>query len=427
MKPNSASESSFEQHTPWSGWIQRLARRTVLKKLMRVEADRIVLHEGPESRRLGAGAAGDALRVHVEVHDPSFYSDVAFRGTIGAGEAYMAGLWDCDTLTDLVRILLRNREAMDRMEGGTAALAWPLNKLYCWMRGNSLKGSRRNVHDHYDLGNDLFELFLDKTMMYSAAIFENSQATLEEASVAKLDRICQTLALTPDDHVLEIGTGWGGFALHAAGRYGCRVTTTTISEEQYRYAARRVREAGLDDRVTLLRDDYRTLRGQYDKLVSIEMIEAVGCDYFDTYFHQCSALLKAEGMMLLQAITIADQRYEETRRSLDFIQRYIFPGGCLPSVTALTDSITRASDMRLFHMTDIGQHYATTLRLWRERFLDNVDRVRALGYPETFIRMWMFYLCYCEAAFLERATGTVQMLLSKPECRRNALLPPVIS
>jgi cyclopropane-fatty-acyl-phospholipid synthase len=259
--------------------------------------------------------------------------------------------------------------------------------------------------------------------MYSAAIFERPEASLAEASRAKLERVCRKLDLRPQDHLLEIGTGWGGLALHAAGRYGCRVTTTTLSAEQCRLARERIAAAGLAGRVTVLLEDYRDLRGRYDKLVSIEMVEAVGCEHFDTYFGRCSALLDPRGMMLLQAITIADQRYEVARRSVDFIQQHVFPGGCLPSVAAIAGSVARATDLRVFHLEDIGPHYATTLRHWRQRFRANLDRIRALGYADELLRMWELYLCYCEGGFSERLLGNVQVLLVKPGCTRQALVP----
>jgi cyclopropane-fatty-acyl-phospholipid synthase len=286
---------------------------------------------------------------------------------------------------------------------------------------NTLKGSRRNIGAHYDLGNELFELFLDETMMYSCGIFERPESSLKEASEAKLERICRKLQLKASDHVIEIGTGWGGFAIYAAKHFGCRVTTTTISQQQYDYALQRVREAGLEDRITLLFRDYRELEGQFDKLVSIEMIEAVGHEHFDTYFRKCSELLKADGMMLLQSITIADQRYPIAKKSIDFIQRYIFPGGCLPSVAALSDSVARKTDMRIYDLEDIGVHYATTLRIWRERFFARLEEVHRLGYPERFIRMWNYYLSYCEGGFRQQAIGTVQLLLTKPRSLREPI------
>ena len=306
-----------------------------------------------------------------------------------------------------------------------ARLLSPLRLITHLMRPNTSAGSRRNIAAHYDLGNDFFSLFLDETLAYSCAIFPAGDSTLMQASTAKFDRICRKLELTPEDHLLEIGAGWGGFALHAAREYGCRVTTTTISRRQYEFARERIQAAGLAHRVTVLKDDYRMLRGSYDKLASIEMIEAVGHRNLDTYFRVCSELLKPRGMMLLQAIIIPDQRYDRYRRSVDFIQRYIFPGGCLPSVGAICNSVGRATDFRIFHLEDITPHYAETLAHWRRRFEAGRDRVRNLGFSEEFIRTWEYYFCYCEGGFRERVIGDVQILLTRPECRRAAIVPPL--
>jgi cyclopropane-fatty-acyl-phospholipid synthase len=276
---------------------------------------------------------------------------------------------------------------------------------------NTRTGSSRNIAAHYDIGNDFFERFLDPTMMYSCAVFERDDMTLEEAQVAKLDRLCRKLDLKPTDHLLEIGTGWGGLALHAARRYGCRVTTTTISREQHALARDRIAAAGLSDRITLRLDDYRDLDGRYDRLVSVEMIEAVGHHYFDTFFRRCGELLLPGGTMVLQAITIDDRQYAAARDSVDFIKRHIFPGCCIPSVTAMVESTTRASSLRVVDLEDIGPHYATTLAAWRENLFANADGIRACGYPETLLRMWHFYLSYCEGGFAERALGDVQLVL----------------
>jgi cyclopropane-fatty-acyl-phospholipid synthase len=346
-----------------------------------------------------------------------------FGGEVGAGEAYSDGFWSCDDLTALIRIMVRNRSLLDALDRGWSHLATLARKLFHLFRRNTKEGSRKNIAAHYDLGNDFFALFLDETMMYSCAIFEREDSTLYEASVAKNDRICRKLQLTARDQLLEIGSGWGGFALYAAGQYGCHVTTTTISQEQFQLAQKRVAAAGLSDRVTILLQDYRDLRGQYDKLVSIEMIEAVGHHYLETFFRGCSNLLKPDGMMLLQGITIADQLYERSLRSVDFIKQYIFPGSFIPSVTAICNALARATDLRVFHLEDQGAHYATTLRHWRERFFANLHQVRALGYPAPFIRMWEYYLCYCEGGFLERVLGDVQMVLTKPLCRRAPIQP----
>ncbi|HBO45638.1 MAG TPA: SAM-dependent methyltransferase, partial [Planctomycetaceae bacterium] len=296
-----------------------------------------------------------------------------------------------------------------RLSGLVAAIAHRL-------RRNTASGSRRNIAAHYDLGDEFFSLFLDETMAYSCAIFPRPDSTLREASVAKFDRICRKLRLMPADHLLEIGSGWGGFALHAAREYGCRITTTTISRKQYAYTRRLVEAAGLSNRVTVLDLDYRDVRGSFDKLVSIEMIEAVGHEYFDTFFRVCSERLTPNGMMLLQAIVIPDERFERYRRSVDFIQRYIFPGGCLPSLEAIRQSIRRATDFELSHVEDITVHYADTLSFWRRQFQTNLAQVRALGFSDEFIRTWEFYFCYCEGGFRERAIRDVQILLSKPDC-----------
>ena len=398
--------------------------RLVLRRLRQLTQGQLVLHDAVGSHRFGrAGPAPDLAPVTVRVNDLALYRRMALRGSIGVAESYMAGEWSCDDLTGLIRLFVRNRAVLDGLEHGPVHLAMLLFRAGHALRRNSRRGSRDNIAAHYDLGNDFYRLFLDETLMYSCAVFERPDMSLAEASTAKLERICRKLELGPHDHVLEIGTGWGGFALHAARHHGCRVTTTTISREQYRLARERVAAAGLEDRVEVLLRDYRDLDGCYDKLVSIEMIEAVGHRYFDTYFRTCSRLLRPEGLMLLQSITIAEQEYARARRAVDFIQKYIFPGGCLPSLGAICESLARVSDLRPFHLEDIGPHYATTLRHWRERFRANLDRVRAQGFDERFIRMWEFYFCYCEGGFAERAIGTAQLLLAKPFNRRAPLVP----
>ena len=409
---------------PWQGrptpkphFLDALARRAVRDRLAGIEHGSLTLVEGDHAANFGQTTERCGSSATVRVHDPRFYSEIAFGGSIGAGEAYMQGCWSADDLTAAMRILLQNREVLDGLEGGAARATAPIQKLLHLMARNTHAGSQRNIAAHYDLGNDFFRLFLDPTLMYSSAVFERPGMTLEEASIAKLDRICRKLDLRPADHVLEIGTGWGGFALHAAAHYGCRVTTTTISLQQFELARERVAAAGLTDRITLLTQDYRDLTGRYDKLVSIEMIEAVGHRYYDAFFAKCGELLAPDGLMLLQAITIAGGRYEAARRSVDFIQRHIFPGSCIPSIAVMSESIARVTDLELVHLEDIGLHYATTLSHWRENLFANIERVRALGYPEEFIRMWEFYFCYCEAGFAERAIGDAQMLLAKPLAR----------
>jgi cyclopropane-fatty-acyl-phospholipid synthase len=400
--------------------LESLARRVVRARLESLRNGQIVVTENGRHESFGAVTDDLPLTVQLTVNDPRFYSDIAFGGAVGAGESYIHGCWSCDELTTLVRILVKNRDVLLGMDGGTAYLTKPLQKLFHRLNRNTRDGSRRNIAAHYDLGNDFYALWLDRRMMYSSAIFQHADMSLELAAVAKLDRICRKLDLGPGDHVLEIGTGWGGFAIYAAENYGCRVTTTTISKQQHDYARDAIAKAGLQDRITLLRSDYRDLEGQYDKLVSIEMIEAVGHEYHDTYFGKCCALLKRDGLMLLQAITIADQHYERAKNTVDFIKRYIFPGGCLTSVTAMSDTLTRVTDMRIVDLEDIGPHYATTLQRWRERFFDNIDAIRGMGFSEEFIRMWHYYLCYCEGGFLERAIGNVQMLMMRPDARPAA-------
>lgn len=394
-------------------WLQSAGRIALLKQLRQLKHGEVVIVEGRTRHRFGARTATCALSTTIEVKHPQFWADASFGGSVGAGESYIYGHWSCDQLVALIRIMVMNRELLDTMEGGLAIVTAPLRRILHWMNRNSKDGSKRNIAAHYDLGNDFFELFLDDTMAYSCGIFEREDATLKEASLAKFDAACRKLALKPTDHLVEIGTGWGGLAIHAARNYGCRVTTTTISREQYEMAKRRVAEAGLNDRIDLRLDDYRDLQGRYDKLVSVEMIEAVGHQFLGGYLAKCSSLLKPHGAAVIQAITIQDQIYEAALKSVDFIQRFIFPGSFIPSVTAITSALTSHTDMKVFHMEDIGPHYATTLRMWREAFFANIEKVRALGYSEDFIRLWDYYLCYCEGGFAERQLGDVQLTLVK--------------
>jgi len=420
VKASSLSSRRHLSGTAKPGLFDGVARKAVLSRLAQLTRDRVTLIEGEAVQTFGAESA-DGLAAQITVLDPRFYAEIAFGGSIGAGEAWMHGYWECDDLVALVRILLRNREVLDGMEGGLARLTAPLQALFHRLNRNSRAGSRRNIAAHYDLGNDFFGLWLDETMMYSSAMFAEPDMSLLAAQVHRLDHICRRLDLQPTDHVVEIGTGWGGFALHAAQHYGCRVTTTTISREQYVKARERVVAAGLEDRVTLLQDDFRDLGGQYDKLVSIEMIEAVDHAQLPTYFAKCAELLAPHGAMLIQAITMADQRYDEYRKTVDFIRRYIFPGGNLPSTAVMADVAARETDLRLLGLDDIGLHYAETLRRWRSAFSAQLEAIRRMGYPESFIRMWTFYLCYCEGAFLERAISDVLMLWTKPESRLRTI------
>ncbi len=398
------------QARPRANPLGALARRAMLSRLAGLGEGRLRIREGAGVSAFGPGGGPEAT---LTVRDPAFYAEVAYGGSVGAAESYMLGHWRADDLTALMRLMLRNHDVLDGMERGLARLSAPLRGLAHWLQRNTRAGSRRNIAAHYDLGNDFFRLMLDETMMYSCALFERPDMTLAEASTAKLERICRALALGPADHVLEIGSGWGGFALHAAARHGCRVTTTTISPSQFELARERIRAAGLEDRVTLLLEDYRDLRGTYDKAVSIEMIEAIGHRQYGEFFRRCAGLLPRGGRMLLQTITIADRHYARTRDEVDFIKRYIFPGSCLPSVSALAQAMADGSDLRIVALEDIGLHYATTLARWRSNFHAHLAEVRAMGYPDTFIRMWEFYLCYCEAGFVERQLGDVQMLLAR--------------
>ena len=356
------------------------------------------------------------------MHDPRFYYYVVLGGSLGAAEAYIRGYWDSLDLTAAMRVLACNAAVLSRVEKGIPRLLQRLGVLVYRLHKNSRAGSKRNIAAHYDLSNKFFSLMLDPTMTYSSGIFNSPATSLAEASIEKYDRICRKLQLSRADHVLEIGTGWGGFAEHAARNYGCHVTTTTISEQQYAYAARRFSEASLDDRVTLLKEDYRDLSGKYDKLVSIEMIEAVGEKFLPGFFAKCSDLLHSDGMMLLQAITIPDHRYDRYRKSLDFIQHYIFPGGFLPSMGKITDSLCRRADLSFVQAEDFGLHYARTLAGWRNNFWNQIAKVRSLGFDDRFIRMWHYYLAFCEAGFYERQIGVSQILLTKPLCRRITLI-----
>jgi cyclopropane-fatty-acyl-phospholipid synthase len=402
------------------GPLDRLARLAVLDRLGRIRDGGIVVADGGEREDLGD--PDSELRAEIVVQKPSFYRSVALRGALGGAEGYMDGQWTSRTLTPLLQILARNREALEGLERGAVRFFRPGLRLLHALRRNSRRGAKRNITAHYDLGNDFFALFLDPTLTYSCGVFERPDATMEEASVAKNERVCRTLELGPDDHLLEIGAGWGGFAIHAASRYGCRVTTTTISREQYEFALKRIAEAGLEDRIEVLLQDYRDLRGSYDKLVSIEMIEAVGHQHLDAYFQVCSERLKSAGMMLLEAITVADHNFARSIRSVDFVKRHIFPGGQLVSVGAICGSLARATDLRITHLADMTPHYAETLRRWREKMDENLHRISDLGLPDRFLRMWEFYLCYCEAGFRERANGVCQILLEKPGSRRGSLV-----
>jgi cyclopropane-fatty-acyl-phospholipid synthase len=403
-----------------SSKIDDLSRKKVHERLSRIQFGKIEIVE--DENTLSFGEDNSSFEGKIIINDYKFYSELVFGGSIGAAEAFMMKYWDTDDLTIIIRILLQNRSILDEFDSGFGSIMKPLRKLAHWLQRNTRKGSQKNISAHYDLGNDFFETWLDSKMMYSCAIYKNKDSSLEEASTLKIDRICKKLNLKESDHLLEIGTGWGGFAIYAAKNYGCKVTSTTISKEQHQMAKSRVDEEGLSSRINLLLEDYRDLSGQFDKLVSIEMIEAVGYQYYSDYFKKCSSLLKADGLMVLQAITIADQQYKKSIKSVDFIQKYIFPGGCLPSVSCMTEIMTTHTDLRVTNIEDIGLHYAFTLKEWRDRLYESIEKIKKMGYSDTFIRMWHYYLCYCEGAFIERAIGDVQMILMKPENRNRPYL-----
>jgi cyclopropane-fatty-acyl-phospholipid synthase len=411
------------------GAVDRFLRQRLIERMTGLRHGRLTLHDALGTVVLGEHAADKPaqatidLDVRIEVDSPGFYRAIAGNGSVGAGEAWMDGHWRCSDLVALVRLLVRNRDLLDGMESGGARLGGLAMRTWHALRRNTREGSRRNIAAHYDLGNDFFRLFLSPDLMYSSGIWAGDEDSLEDASTRKLDRICRKLDLKPGDHVVEIGTGWGGFAVHAATHYGCRVTTTTISKEQHALAAQRVADAGLQDRVTLLLQDYRDLQGQYDKLVSIEMIEAIGAEYLDTYFATLGRLLKPDGLALVQAITIEDHRYEQALRSVDFIKRHVFPGSFIPSIAAMVQAKSRASDLALIQLEDFGLSYARTLEAWRQRFLAALPEVRAQGFDDRFIAMWQFYLAYCEGGFRERSIGVAQLLMARPGHRGNAPMP----
>ncbi|RLU01625.1 SAM-dependent methyltransferase [Ketobacter sp.] len=402
--------------------MKRLCKQQLFRLLQRVDYGTLKVTDAEGSYTFTGKKQADSVVAEIVIRDPACYPAMVLGGSIGAGESYMSGDWDSPNTTDVIRFMSQNLATVQRLDSGFALLSKPAQLAYHLSNRNTEKGSRRNIAAHYDLGNEMFKLFLDPTMMYSSAVFPRPDASLQQGSLYKLQRICQKLDLKPSDHLVEIGTGWGGMAIYAARHYGCRVTTTTISQQQYDYAREQIQLAGVGHLVTLLKEDYRNLQGKYNKLVSIEMIEAVGHQYYPDYFRALGRLLEEDGLALIQAITIDDQRYEKAKNNIDWIQRYIFPGACLPSVKALTEVSGRNSDLALTHLEDITPHYARTLQLWRQQFFDNIDAIRALGYNEEFIRMWDYYFCYCEGGFAERIIGDVQMLFAKPMYRGPSVL-----
>jgi len=390
-------------------------RNLVFALLGKLDNASIEIYESEQHYLLGDRHA--ELSATLTVVDATFYQDVIKNGSIGAAEAFVDGKWHSPDLTKVIQVMARNQSELDKIENKVQWLTKLKNLLLRRKNANTEQGSKRNILAHYDLGNDLYRRFLDTSMQYSCAIYSEQAHSLAQAQQLKMHTICQRLELNADDHVIEIGTGWGGLAIYIAQHYGCNVTTTTISDAQHRYASEQINRLGLNERITLLKQDYRQLEGQYDKLVSIEMIEAVGHEYLATFFEKCSSLLKPSGKMLVQSITIADRRYDSYRKGVDFIQKYIFPGGCLPSVAVMTEQIAKHTDLVVDEMHDIGLHYARTLHDWKTAFERHWPELIDLGYSEEFKRLWLFYLCYCEGAFIERVISTHHVVARKPRFR----------
>jgi cyclopropane-fatty-acyl-phospholipid synthase len=406
---------------------ERAGQRVVRTLLSRVRAGRLTLRDGADTFSAGTGENGPI--VSLTVTDPAFYAAILREGPVGVAESYIDGHWTCDDLAGLFELLLINRDAAQSVDTPMSRLLAAIARTLNTLRRNTRRGSRRNISSHYDLSNEFFALWLDPTMLYSSAFFDRPGMTLEEAQLAKVDRCCTKLDLRPTDHLLEIGTGWGGAAIRAAEKFGCRITTTTISKRQHELATRRVRDRGLNDRVSVVMLDYRDLdhtfgAGTFDKVLSIEMIEAVGHEYLPAYFKAISRLLKPDGLAMVQGIWIRDQRYDAARRTVDFLKRHIFPGSCLIGLSAVTRALRDHTDLTLIHMDDLAAHYVRTLRLWNDAFHRSLDDVRALGFDERFIRTWRYYFEYCEGAFRARHCGDYQMVLAKPLARPTLNAPP---
>ncbi|RYE57773.1 MAG: class I SAM-dependent methyltransferase [Sphingobacteriales bacterium] len=398
-------------------WIDRIARATLIKMLATIRCGHLTIEEDGDIYSFGEPQEKAKIIAHISVHNSSFYRYVLFGGSIGAGEAYMYKTWWSPDLVQVIRLMATNMSVLEKMDSRWSSALNFLARITHKLRPNTILKARENISAHYDLGNDFFELFLDNTMLYSSAIYPKKNTSLEEASLHKMAHICQRLKLCSADHLLEIGTGWGGMAIFAAKHTGCRVTTVTISKEQHAYAVNWVKREGLEEKVTVLLQDYRLVTGTFDKLLSIEMIEAVGYEFYQQYFSKCSGLLNTDGLMLIQAITIQDQRFEYAKKNTDFIQRYIFPGGCLPSNKIIAQHVCDDTDMHIIGLEDITLDYARTLSDWRNRFFNKIAEVKSLGFNDSFIRMWEFYLSYCEGGFTERVISTSQILLAKPDAR----------
>ena len=421
-QPLAAAPVTAKSRSISSGtWKVRTARRLVLRSMGRIAKGELRLSEVSGSKTKGEAEVWlfgqptkDELHAGITVLDPRFWVCMVTGGALGAAEAYAEGWWHTDNLTAAIQLFARNRDVLQRIDGGFAKWSAPLLRRLHRSNRNTLQGSKRNIEAHYDLSNEFFSLFLDPTMTYSCGLFAAESTTLEEAQLAKMDHLCRKLELSPDKHLLEVGTGWGGFARHAALEYGCRVTTTTISKEQHAWAEKVIAADGLEGRVELLLQDYRSLEGKYDRVVSVEMVEAVGADFLGEYFSTLGSLLKPGGVAAVQAITIQDQDFERASRHIDFIKRYIFPGSCIPSVTAMCQAMTNDSDLKLIHLEDFTPHYATTLDRWSVALKKQHAKARAMGLDDHFLRTWEYYFRYCEGGFAERHIGLVQMMMAKP-------------
>ena len=396
-----------------ANWLDRRYRSLVHSVFKKISYGQLEVVEGSNHHSFSESTSENILKGKIHIHDISVYRDFVRGGSIGAAEAFIEGKWSSPNLTNVIRIFAKAQQETDSLEANKSWLNKVKNIVTHWQNRNTQSGSKRNILAHYDLGNELYTRFLDPEMMYSSAIYPSESSSLAEAQLNKLEKICQRLSLHENYHLLEIGTGWGGLAIYAAQNYGCNVTTTTISEEQYNYTKARIEQLGLSNKITLLKEDYRDLTGSYDKVVSIEMIEAVGYKFLPSFFKQCNDRLKQGGKLLIQSITIADQRFDYYKNNVDFIQRYIFPGGFLPSINILTQHITNHSELVVEKLDDIGLDYAKTLADWRDKFLDAWPELGKFGYDETFKRLWLYYFAYCEGAFLERSTSTVHLVARK--------------
>jgi cyclopropane-fatty-acyl-phospholipid synthase len=391
--------------------------KVLTRQLQRLSKGKLSIQTPSNTYRFGVAHPED-LTANIWVNNPEFFKKSTIGGSLGVADSYADGDWETDDLVKVFRIFLQNQDVMDGMEKGWATA---LNKVAMWSyqlsQKNTIKGSRKNISLHYDLGNEFYQMMLDPTMTYSCGIFQSSKSTLEEASLAKYDRIIDELDIQPHHHVLEIGCGWGGFASRLAERTQAKLTATTISQKQFQYALKRMENEKVGRKVAIIRDDYRNLEGKFDRIVSIEMIEAVGHEYLPTYFSKISNLLKPDGAALIQGITMPDHRYARYLKKVDYIRTRVFPGSCVPSASAMIEAATSKSDLRPLDLQDIGFHYTQTLFEWRKRFLENREDIKSLGYDESFLRAWEYYLCYCEAGFAEGYTSNVHLLLGKPQSK----------